>query len=49
MIRAFLTGLNDGLDQPIELSMGMTYSSKYRQFIWDIASHIGQLIGRIKS
>lgn len=48
VLRAFRTGLCDGLEQPHDLSVGMTYNQPVRQWAWDHGSLIGQRIGRLR-
>lgn len=47
MYRAFRTGLVDGWESPYEMSVGMSYESDYRQWLWDQGSIWGQRARRI--
>lgn len=49
MFTAIRIGFRDGLDQPGDFSVGMTYKSPARQLAYDLASHVGQFIGRLRS
>ena len=40
-IKALNTGIEDGYEQGLELSMGMTYDSQLRQWAYDVGTYIG--------
>jgi hypothetical protein len=48
-MKAFKLGFSDGYIQPIELTMGMTYSSNWSQFCWDMGANLGQFFGKVFS
>lgn len=48
MIKALSIGFRDGYDQPYEFNVGMTYENNATQVAYDLASRVGQLIGRIR-
>lgn len=45
-IRAWRTGLIDGLEQPHDLTMGMSYNDDRRNESYDAGVNVGQAIGR---
>ena len=46
-IQAFLMGVKDGLDQPYELTMGITWVGNFALNNWyDQGVNLGQRIGR---
>ena len=47
-LRVIRTGLRDGLDQPYEFNVGMTYDKPARQWLYDWASRAGQKIARVR-
>lgn len=47
MFKAIRVGFRDGIDQPGDFSVGMTYGSQARQLAYDLASRIGQIIARL--
>jgi hypothetical protein len=48
VLRAFRTGLTDGLTSPWDMSVGMTYGGPddKRQIAWDYGANLGQRLGR---
>jgi len=46
-LKAFWLGLCDGLQQPYDLTAGMTYDGLDLQFAWDWGANIGQFIGSL--
>lgn len=48
MLKAFRTGWQDGIEQPYEITMGMSYENNTRQFLWDIGSILGQGFGKLR-
>ncbi len=46
MFRALMVGFKDGFDQPYGFNVGMSYGSAARQLAYDLASRLGQLIGK---
>lgn len=46
-MRAFWTGLRDGVDQPYDLSMGMSYDDDRLQASYDYGANVGQRVGRL--
>lgn len=48
MFNAILTGFKDGLDQPYEFNVGMSFDSPVRQWVYDKASLQGQRFARVK-
>lgn len=47
VLRAFRTGLVDGLLSPHDMSVGMSYPDDRRQNAWDYGANLGQRIGRL--
>lgn len=48
MLNALLVGWYDGLEQPFDMNMGMSYDDETRQMLWDFGSIAGQRARRIK-
>ena len=46
MIRAFVIGWRDGIAEPWEINVGMSYTSEWRQWAWDWGANLGQWWGR---
>lgn len=52
LFRIFVTGLGDGLQQPNELNVGMSYEDgtrggDVRQYVYDKSSLLGQSMARL--
>jgi hypothetical protein len=47
-VNALIIGWRDGIAQPYDLTMGMTYDSPVRQWLYDQASILAQRIGRVR-
>lgn len=46
-LKAFWIGVKDGWQQPIELSMGMSYDYERLNEVYDHGANLGQWLGRI--
>lgn len=46
-LAAIRVGLADGVRQPTDFNVGMTYESDARQAAYDYASRVGQFAGRV--
>lgn len=47
LIKAFNIGFTDGRISPLELTSGITYSSKLLNNAYDLGVNIGQVFGKI--
>lgn len=46
-MRTVVYGVKDGFSQPWQFNTGITYSSRVRQYVYDVASIWGQRAARI--